>query len=52
MAVHDQMRQIRAYPDASPPGGFDRGPHGFEYPDAFYSVPYATPGYGYDGFSD
>ncbi len=25
--------------------------HSFEYPDAFYSVPYATPGYGYDGFS-
>ncbi len=25
--------------------------HSFEYPDAFYSVPYGTPGYGYDGFS-
>ena len=25
--------------------------HSFEYPDAFYSIPYATPGYGYDGFS-
>ena len=22
-----------------------------EFPDAFYSIPYATPGYGYDGFS-
>ncbi len=21
------------------------------FPDAYYSVPYATPGYGYDGFS-
>ena len=29
----------------------DSNPHTFEYPDAFFSVPYATPGYGYDGFS-
>ncbi len=27
-------------------------PHSFDFPDAYYSIPYATPGYGYDGFSE
>ena len=46
MIAHSRMRQMRA--DEGPPIG---NPHSFEYPDAFYSIPYATPGYGYDGFS-
>ena len=49
MAAHGRARQMNAYPqDAYHDGSL----HGFEYPDAFYSIPYATPGYGYDGFSD
>ena len=51
MAVHGRMRRIgaaQADPQAGGPAG---NPHSFEYPDAFYSIPYATPGYGYDGFS-
>lgn len=49
MVAHARMRQMGAYPYGPPP---DAGnPHSFDYPDAFYSVPYATPGYGYDGFS-
>ena len=53
MVAHGRMRQMGAY--AAGPAGpaYPKGnPHSFEYPDAFYSVPYATPGYGYDGFSD
>ena len=54
MMAHGQMRQMDAYRQDGPYGpGYPVGnPHSFEYPDAFYSVPYATPGYGYDGFSD
>ena len=53
MVSHGRMRQMGAYQESGPPGpGYAGGNvHGFEYPDAFYSVPYATPGYGYDGFS-
>ncbi len=53
MAVHGRMRLMGAYGQGGPgPGGYPVGnPHSFEYPDAFYSIPYATPGYGYDGFS-
>ena len=52
MAAHVRMRQMDAYGQSGPynndyPVG---NPHSFDYPDAFYSVPYATPGYGYDGF--
>jgi hypothetical protein len=49
MAAHARMRQMGAYPYGPPPGAGN--PHSFDYPDAFYSIPYATPGYGYDGFS-
>ena len=53
MAAHGRMRQFGGGPDGSPPGTpYAPNVHSFEYPDAFYSVPYATPGYGYDGFSD
>jgi hypothetical protein len=49
MVAHARKRQMGGYPYGPPP---DLGnPHSFDYPDAFYSVPYATPGYGYDGFS-
>jgi hypothetical protein len=49
MFMHGQARQMRAMTadDPGPAGNV----HSFEYPDAFYSVPYDTPGYGYDGFS-
>jgi hypothetical protein len=49
MFMHGQARQMRAMTADDPgPGG---NVHSFEYPDAFYSIPYATRGYGYDGFS-
>jgi hypothetical protein len=53
MVTHVRMRQMEAYRQATPPTDDpSRGnPHSFDYPDAFYSIPYATPGYGYDGFS-
>lgn len=48
MIAHGRMRQAAGRPapfrqPASPPSDY--------YPDAFTSIPYATPGYGYDGFS-
>ena len=53
MAAHGQARQMRAYQDDGPPrpGDFTGRPDNSDFPDAYYSVPYATPGYGYDGFS-
>jgi hypothetical protein len=52
MVAHGTMRQMEAYRNAAPDSAYPAGnPHSFEYPDAFYSIPYATPGYGYDGFS-
>ena len=52
MVAHGRIRQMGAYPGEPPNPAYVAGnPHSFEYPDAFYSVPYATPGYGYDGFS-
>jgi hypothetical protein len=53
MAAHGRHRMMEAYRNAAPAEGpYPVGnPHSFEYPDAFYSIPYATPGYGYDGFS-
>ncbi len=53
MVVHGRRRQLGAYPQGGPAGAGEPpgNPHSFEYPDAFYSIPYATPGYGYDGFS-
>ncbi len=54
MAFHGNKRQMDAYAGGPPgpgPAYRDSNPHTFEYPDAFFSVPYATPGYGYDGFS-
>ena len=48
MAMQGRRRQMGAYADGAGPVG---NPHGFEFPAAFYSIPYATPGYGYDGFS-
>jgi hypothetical protein len=52
MAAHIHARQRGAYL-AGPPIPPERlgNPHTAEFPDAYYSVPYATPGYGYDGFS-
>jgi hypothetical protein len=49
MFMHGQARQMRAMTadDPGPRGNV----HSFEYPDAFYAIPYDTPGYGYDGFS-
>jgi hypothetical protein len=52
MFEHGQDRQMRAFygdPANSPQPRTNL--HGLGYPDAFYSVPYGTPGYGYDGFS-
>jgi hypothetical protein len=51
MATHLRRRMMQAYRNAAPPPAPFGNPHSFEYPDAFYSIPYATPGYGYDGFS-
>ncbi len=52
MVAHGRMRQMGDARDDAPPGGpAYPNVHSFGYPDAFYSVPYATPGYGYDGFS-
>jgi len=51
MAAHDRTRMMEAYRIAAPPGTPAGNPHSFEYPDAFYSIPCATPGHGYDGFS-
>jgi hypothetical protein len=51
MATHGRMRMMDAYRNAVPPAYPIGNPHSFDYPDAFYSIPYATPGYGYDGFS-
>jgi len=52
MVAHFRMRQMEAYRNAAPDGAYQAGnPNSFGYPDAFYSIPYATPGYGYDGFS-
>ncbi len=53
MVEHARMRQMDAYQNAAPPGpgSFAGRPDNFDYPDAYYAIPYATPGYGYDGFS-
>ena len=52
MAAHGRMRMMDAYRNAAPPDAYPSGnPDSFDYPDAFYSIPYGTPGYGYDGFS-
>jgi len=53
MMAHLRTRQMRAYAQDAPPVPQARpGPSdNSQYPDAFYSIPYATPGYGYDGFS-
>jgi hypothetical protein len=52
MAAHIRARQRGAY-RAGPPIPPERlgNPHTAEFPDAYYGIPYATPGYGYDGFS-
>jgi hypothetical protein len=50
MVAHGRMRQIDAARNAAPDPQ-PANPHSFDFPDAYYSVPYATPGYGYDGFS-
>jgi len=49
MATQFRMRQMNAYRNATPPNY--PVPNGTGFPDAFYHIPYATPGYGYDGFS-
>jgi hypothetical protein len=53
MAARGRMRWMGAYPPGGAPGGEypDADRHSTDFPDAFYSIPYATPGYGYDGFS-
>ncbi len=51
MVAHGRMRQMGDARDDGPPGPAYPNVHSSEYPDAFYSIPYATPGYGYDGFS-
>ncbi len=49
MAAHGQQRQMdRA---EQPPPWFSGRPDNSDFPDAYYAIPYATPGYGYDGFS-
>ena len=49
MVAHGRRRQVDSMQQD---GGYAAGgPGSFAYPDAFYSIPYATPGYGYDGFS-
>ncbi len=49
MFAHGRDRQMRDYADQAE-YGIPGKPNG-DFPDAYYSVPYATPGYGYDGFS-
>ena len=52
MQARGQQRMMDAYSGAANGAGPRTGnPLSFGYPDAFYSIPYATPGYGYDGFS-
>ncbi len=53
MFIHGRNRQMQAAARAAPPDASAEREnlHSFDQPDAFYSVPYATPGYGYDGFS-
>jgi hypothetical protein len=53
MAAHARLRWMNAYRDGPPPVAFAPGgnPDNFHYPEAFTGIPYATPGYGYDGFS-
>ncbi len=51
MMAHGRLRQMGGAVDDGPPGPAYPNVHSSEYPDAFYSIPYATPGYGYDGFS-
>ncbi len=51
MMAHGRMRMMGDERQGGPPGPAYPNVHGYGYPDAFYSVPYATPGYGYDGFS-
>ena len=52
MVAHGRMRMIDAYRNATLREAYPFGnPDSFDYPDAFYGIPYATPGYGYDGFS-
>ena len=53
MAAHGQARQMDAWRNSPPgPARFSARPDNSDFPDAYYSIPYATPGYGYDGFSD
>jgi hypothetical protein len=49
MAARGRMRWMGGYQGGGVYPGADR--HSYDFPDAFYSSPYATPGYGYDGFS-
>jgi hypothetical protein len=53
MADHGRRRLRGAYAEGAPAfAGYAAGNlRSGEFPDAFYSIPYATPGYGYDGFS-
>jgi hypothetical protein len=51
MFEHGRARQIAQMPGARNTDGPPGNVHSFEYPDAFYHIPYATPGYGYDGYS-
>jgi hypothetical protein len=53
MAAHVRARQLGAIQAGAGPIPPERlgNPHTAEFPDAYYSLPYATPGYGYDGFS-
>lgn len=52
MAAHGRRRMMDAYRNAAPPSFYPTGnPDSFDYPGALYSIPYGTPGYGYDGFS-
>ena len=52
MVARGRTRMMDAYRNAAPPFAYPSGnPDSFDYPGAFYGIPYATPGYGYDGFS-
>ena len=51
MMARGRMRFMDEAGPPGPPGPAYPNVHGYGFPDAYYSVPYATPGYGYDGFS-
>jgi len=47
MFAHIRRRQMGAAHPPEPPAASNT----VGFPDAYFAIPYATPGYGYDGFS-